>query len=112
VHIAWHVLQECHDHADRKKCPTVIIVYDPPFNEYSIPDRSARSVASTTIRFCPWCGAKLPPSLRDRWFDELEKLGFDDPAGKDRKRLPAEFRGAAWWRGSRSDRGYQQRGGR
>ena len=45
------------------------------------------------IRFCPWCGARLPLSLRDRWFDEIESLGFEP----DSRNLPARFRTDQWW---------------
>jgi len=46
-----------------------------------------------TISFCPFCGTKLPASKRDRWFDELEKLGFDEPLGEDN--LPENFKSDA-----------------
>lgn len=42
--------------------------------------------------YCPWCGDKLPPSQRDRWFDELEARGIDpnvDP-------IPPEFQSGEW----------------
>lgn len=97
VHMAWHALQKCTDHRLMKRCPKAVILYDPQFDEYSIPDRNTSSLASTVISFCPWCGGKLPRSLRSQWFDELEKLGYQDPWGKDRKRLPIRFRASTWW---------------
>ena len=48
-----------------------------------------------SIAFCPWCGAKLPESLRERWFAELQALGFDDPSEQD---IPERYRGDAWYR--------------
>lgn len=46
------------------------------------------------VRFCPWCGAPLPTSLRSKRADELEREG-SSPLAQD---LPAEFRTGAWWR--------------
>jgi hypothetical protein len=30
--------------------------------------------SSVHLCFCPWCGAKLSASLRDEWFETLERL--------------------------------------
>jgi len=43
--------------------------------------------------FCPWCGSTLPKSLRDEWFDELERRNID-PFGTS---VPNEFLGAEWY---------------
>lgn len=62
--------------------------YDERFDEYWIPAGGARQC----LFYCPWCGEKLPPSQRDRWFDELEASGLDalsDP-------IPEAYRSAAW----------------
>lgn len=29
------------------------------------------------LAFCPFCGARLPSSMRDQWFDRLEELGLE-----------------------------------
>ena len=54
------------------------ILHDTKFNEYGIPvlDGFGRSAGSSyiTLDFCPWCGAKLPPSKRDEYFDRLEAI--------------------------------------
>lgn len=45
------------------------------------------------VAFCPFCGKSFPGSLRDRYFDELEKLGIDpwnDP-------IPEEYTSDKWW---------------
>lgn len=42
--------------------------------------------------FCPYCGERLPPSQRDRWFDALEALGID-PNVHD---VPEPFQSGAW----------------
>jgi hypothetical protein len=49
------------------------------------------------IRYCPWCGTALPPDLRDRWFDELEALGIDDPLGDDDDKVPQAFLSDQWY---------------
>jgi hypothetical protein len=47
------------------------------------------------LAFCPWCGSKLPASLRHEWFDELER-GNIDPYGPE---VPREFdRRVVWGR--------------
>ena len=46
------------------------------------------------LSVCPWCGSKLPESLRNRWFDELEANGID-PYGDS---LPAEYLNTDWYR--------------
>ena len=45
------------------------------------------------IRFCPWCGSRLPDSRRDEWFDRVEELGVD-PWGYD---VPEEYMSDAWY---------------
>lgn len=38
---------------------------------------------------------KLPESKRERWFEELEALGFNEPSEQD---IPQRFLSDAWWR--------------
>ncbi|PSJ38853.1 DUF6980 family protein [Allosphingosinicella deserti] len=66
------------------------IHYDPRFDEYWIAAGSARQC----LFFCPWCGVPLPESKRDRWFDELEALGYPDPLFDN---VPAIYRTSEWW---------------
>ena len=40
------------------------------------------------------CGARLPASVRDRWFDAIEALGID-PLTED---VPANFNDETWLR--------------
>lgn len=49
--------------------------------------------SSISIEYCPWCAKKLPESLRDRWFDELEKIGLE-PGDEN---IPEKFLGAQWY---------------
>jgi hypothetical protein len=50
-----------------------------------------------TFVFCPWCGCRLPASLRDAWFEELSKRGID-PAVDE---IPPEFSDDRWFRDER-----------
>lgn len=44
---------------------------------------------------CPRCGAKLPASKREAYFDRLEEL----EAETDGEEVPAEMQDASWWSG-------------
>jgi len=78
--------------ANRLKDETAV-VYIPKFREYGLPilDGGTSFIA---IVFCPWCGARLPDSLRNEWFDALEKHGLD-PDGGD---IPEKFVTDRWWK--------------
>jgi uncharacterized protein DUF6980 len=75
----------------------VAIVPISKFREYGIGLLDG-TPAFQLITYCPWCGTKLPSSLRDEWFDSVEGLGFE--AGD--KRIPVEFLSDAWWKGEQS----------
>lgn len=68
------------------------ILYDPVFDEYRLVSTGLLTDRQV-ISWCPWCGAALPQSQRERWFTELARLGLsvDDT-------LPDQFRTDAWWR--------------
>ena len=80
---------------DPLECPDVLIQYSPKFDEYGlvVHDGGGSSIA---ISFCPWCGSKLPESKRDRWFSELEALGFDEPLLD--QEIPERYKGDGWYR--------------
>jgi hypothetical protein len=62
--------------------------YDARFDVYWVPAGGAKQ----QLFYCPWCGERLPPSQRDRWFDELEAAGIDpcsDP-------IPEPYQSGAW----------------
>ncbi len=84
---------ECKDCHDKWQCGDQLIHYDLVFDEYGliIHDGGASYIL---IEYCPWCGDKLPVSKRDRWFDELEDLGFNDPVDKD---IPEKYKSNAWY---------------
>jgi hypothetical protein len=73
--------------------PDVPIEYWDKFREYGLRILDGGS-AIQQIFYCPWCGAKLPPSLRQEWFDRLEELALEP----NDDRVPAEMRSGEWWR--------------
>lgn len=72
--------------------PRVPLRYLPRFREYGLAIEGGSTIQE--IHFCPFCGAKLPASLRDAFFENLEAMEMEpeNPA------LPAELRSDAWWR--------------
>jgi len=71
----------------------VPINFNERFREFGILIRGSDS-AEQGIDYCPWCGAKLPESLRDRWFEELESMGLKEPS---RETAPEEFLTSEWY---------------
>jgi hypothetical protein len=96
---------KCPSHEDPFDCNDKVIYYDSRFNEYGIIHhdtgftKNGKKVQNSShtyeiIKYCPWCGKKLPPSRRNRWFKELRKLGFKDPMIED---IPEIFKSDAWY---------------
>lgn len=83
----------CSAHAALENYPDALISYSDKFREYGLFIHDGGS-SSQAISFCPWCGSKLPDSLRDRWFEELAALGFDDPWSQE---IPEAFKSDAWY---------------
>jgi hypothetical protein len=70
----------------------VPIIYVAKFREYGI--RVADGGSSyILLKYCPWCGKALPDSLRDEWFEEIERLGL----GPEDTRLPLRYSTDEWW---------------
>ncbi len=69
------------------------IIYNEIFDEYGIRCEEDGGASLLTLEFCPWCGKKLPNSQRDRWFEELEKMGFYNPFEDP---IPKEFKTSHW----------------
>lgn len=84
---------KCELHEDPFNCPNHLVYYSMKHDEYSLIIHDGGG-SSITIKFCPWCGLKLPDSKSDLWFDTLEKLGFDGPYNQN---IPAEFRSDKWY---------------
>jgi hypothetical protein len=91
------VASACDVHADRFDCPDAVVEYLPKFDEYGIivHDGGASMIG---IKFCPWCGKKLPASKRDEWFAELARRGVDP----DSTQMPSDLQTDEWWRQNRA----------
>ncbi len=75
--------------------------YDPVFREYLMPlSYRGKITALQGLDYCPWCGTKLPKSVREEWFDILEKeYGIDHPRYDEQEKLiPEEFKTDEWWK--------------
>ena len=70
-----------------------VIWYISKYNEYGIPLYDQMSFIE--IKCCPWCGRELPNSLRDKWFDEVEKYG--DIALLEES-YPEKYKTWEWWK--------------
>ena len=75
------------------------IHYSRRFREYGIPVCDGSS-SVITISFCPWCGAKLPGSLSEAWFDKLDELGLE-PSDD----IPIELTTDEWWKSNETGSG-------
>jgi hypothetical protein len=84
----------CEQHASRFDCPDALIGYLLVLNEYGLIVHDG-GTSAVNIAFCPWCGTKLPESLRERWFTELAALGFDEPLVQD---IPERYKSDEWYR--------------
>ena len=69
------------------------IQYIPKFREYGLRVLDGGS-SVIALNFCPWCGEKLPDSLRMDWFAQLEKRGIDPTANET---IPPEFETDQWY---------------
>ena len=80
--------------------PDVPIIYLPKFREYGI-DILDGGQSFLVFSYCPFTGIRLPKSLRDEWFDTIEKLDID-PEDSD---IPEKFKTDQWWRERLRDSG-------
>lgn len=86
--------QHCCDRmAAHLKQQDVPVTYSPRFREYGL-NISDGGSAKQLIQFCPWCGTRLPGSLRDAWFERIEALQIDPEDAS----LPEDMKSDAWWR--------------
>ena len=87
-------MKHCCDHMQMMIDEEKSIVFLPEFREYGVPIRDGGS-SFLEIEYCPWCGCRLPGSLREEYFDLLEKSGITYPCPKDQ--LPEAMRSEKWW---------------
>ena len=82
--------------------PRIPIKYIPRLREYYIPliEFGVETRVKQGICYCPWCGVKLPESVRDQYFDILEteygiELNLDM---HEQEGFPEEFKTDEWWK--------------
>lgn len=92
--MAEQVTLECDMHPNPFDCGDRVAFWSAQYDEYGlvVHDGGATYIL---VQHCPWCGTALPESRRDRWFDELEAMGFEDPLQGD---IPERYRSDAWYR--------------
>jgi hypothetical protein len=82
----------CEQHAGPFECPDALVVYNEPLDEYGLVIHDG-GPSYLLIANCPWCGAKLPASQRDRWFDAVSALNVDID---DITAIPVKYLSRAW----------------
>lgn len=83
----------CLDMLNAVQDASIPLSYNPKFREYGISVLDGGS-SYLLIQYCPWCGSKLPSSLREVWFARLDKLGMEP----DDASVPQEMLSETWWR--------------
>ena len=84
--------------------PRFPVEYGPLFREYGISELEDGDpgIVQQRMFHCPWCGGKLPESLRSEWFERIRAMGLDDidifSEIADDPRIPEEMKSDAWWR--------------
>jgi len=68
------------------------VVFVSKFREYGLKIFDG-GTSYLEIHFCPWCGSRLPDSLREEWFDRLDSLNID-PAVDG---IPEDFLSDLWF---------------
>lgn len=87
----------CADMNEILQSPKGSIRYLPQFREYIL-ESPGDSLICLSLNYCPWCGTCLPPSLRDTFFDILEKEYNLDLDILTLDKAPAEFQSDSWWK--------------
>ena len=70
----------------------VPMVYVPRFSEFGLTVDGGPVIQ--VIDFCPWCEVAVPTSLRDEYFDRLERRGIELESSE----LPLDLCSDASWR--------------
>jgi hypothetical protein len=70
----------------------VALRYLAKFREYGVLMKRGGPIVQL-ISYCPWCGRKLPSSLRSLWFARVTSLGLDPYSRK----LPSSYMDGSWW---------------
>lgn len=81
-----HVSSECNG-----------ISYSGRFREYGIVRSMPDTSVCTLAVYCPWCGTKLPVSMRGKYFKALASLGLSVDILTPLSEVPDEYRDDRWW---------------
>jgi hypothetical protein len=65
----------CKQHSNPFDCPDCIMLYFNKFDEYGIPIHDG-GTSCIIIKYCPWCGKKLPKSKRKSSFAKTKIRGL------------------------------------
>jgi hypothetical protein len=89
-----HCCESMAEDIENTYCP---IRYVKKYREYLIELR--QSTGGIKMAYCFSCGTILPESLRNLWFDILEKeYSLESPLDNDKEKIPAEFQTDEWWK--------------
>jgi tetratricopeptide (TPR) repeat protein len=72
----------------------VAIIYIKKYREYGIKILDG-GTSIQVLHYCPWCGSKLPESLRDEWFNTLRDMGYENPLDAG---IPTSYCSDLWWK--------------
>ena len=76
-----------------------IIQYDSSTRLYTLKLIDISHGTHQIIKYCPWCGKKLPKELDEEWSNILEReYGIKEPGWKKPNELPKEFWTDEWWK--------------
>ena len=88
----YYILQE-----SKKNDPS--IEYDSCMRSYSLRIINSNYGTHDYIKYCPWCGTKLPKILGDEWENMLkENYNISDPYFDENSKIPEEFKTDEWWK--------------
>jgi hypothetical protein len=85
----------CDQCTNQCRCAHKDIYYSSVFDEYCIINQLQIDVE--TIKFCPWCGVKLPKSKREEWFDLMDELGIDINDWGEVGKTLGKYLEFGWW---------------
>ncbi len=89
-----HCCKEMTSHIERDE---IHFGYSPKYREYFIYYLELAGGGRQLIKYCPWCGIKLPEPLGEKRFDILCEM-FEDFDGFLDPRIPEEFKTDEWWK--------------
>jgi len=74
-----------------------LLNYDAKYREYGL--KIPGHTGCLIMDYCPFCGVKLPSSLRKQWGYTLRNdYLLEDPIEKDKSKIPQEFLTDQWWK--------------